>query len=101
MDGDCPSVRLGVRLPANSQENDIAASSSGIPVKEEVTAHYFVTGGRMKSDFSVVYDARTGLIPGDDNGLRVPKLAGDYTLYAVVRDNRGGVSWTSVPFRAR
>jgi hypothetical protein len=101
VEADCPATAVDVRVAPSAQEDDVLASLSGFPAKEQITVQYFVTGGRMKNDASVVYDARSGRIAGDDNGIRAPKVAGDYTLYAVLRDNRGGVSWKSAPFRAR
>jgi hypothetical protein len=98
-DALCPETKVDLQVPDESQEIDILASTPTRLVREEITASYFVTGGRMKFETTIVYDARSGKTEDSSNAIVAPKLAGVYALHAVVRDNRGGVSWQTIPFR--
>lgn len=95
---DCPKTYLDAQVLAASQEPDPVATTSTRAYDEQVWISYFVTGGKMEDDLSVLYDSLTGKVDDSDNAITAASPAGDYTLYAILRDNRGGVSWTSVPF---
>jgi hypothetical protein len=100
-DAACPKSYLDVNLAAASQEPDPASSAPGLEYREQVWMSYFVTGGKMESDLSILYDSRDGKIASTRNALTTRSEPGDFTLYAILRDNRGGVSWKTYPLRIR
>jgi hypothetical protein len=91
---DCPTQPLGVSVPASSQEADPATlDADGHPLKEEIYVDYYVTAGKVKNDVTVLFDPRAGALSGTDDDFFLPQAAGDAHVWAVVHDNRGGVSW--------
>jgi hypothetical protein len=66
-----------------------------------VWVNYFVTSGKMDNDTIVLFDPRNGRVPGSSDGLFAPQAPGDYVFWAVVRDDRGGASWVSMPLHAQ
>lgn len=92
---DCPAHAVDTAVDA--AEPDVAASVPGYSASEQVWVSYFVTGAAMRDDISILSDARTGMLAKTGNELRAPSIAGDYGLWAVVRDSRGGVAWKHYP----
>ena len=84
-------------VPSSSQELDPAdLDANGAPLHEEIWADYYVTAGTVDNT-ELLYDATAGKnSPSSAAKLSAPTTAGDYDLWAVVRDNRGGVAWTEV-----
>lgn len=100
-DSTCPTYSLEVDVPPSSQELDPSdLDLSGTVLRESLWVDYYLTGGKLNNDVSILYDAHVGRIPGSVQ-LEAPAVAGESVLWAVVHDNRGGVSWTSVPIHAR
>ncbi len=93
---DCPKALVDTVVPASSQE-----STPDDGVREEIWVDYYVSGGKLKNDTVILYDPKKGALSGTGDDLYAPQSAGDFTLWAVVHDDRGGVSWTSVPFHVR
>jgi hypothetical protein len=94
--GDCPTGELDTVVPSSSWELDPAdLSSTGTPLHEEVWVDYFVTAGKV-GDAALLYHASAGKLASSSVKLTAPAAAGDQELWAVVRDNRGGVSWLGV-----
>lgn len=97
----CPTHALDVVVPEGSHELDPSnADVSGAALREAVWVDYYLTDGRVKSDVRVLFDARAGRVPSE-NDLEAPSESGDATLWAVAHDNRGGVGWASVPIHVR
>jgi len=91
---DCPTSKLEVSVPSSSQELDYSnLDGNGNPLKESLYVQYFSTGGKISSDTIVIFDPRNGRLSGTGNDFRAPQQAGEYRLWAVVHDNRGGVTW--------
>ncbi len=100
-DPTCPTYAIDVVVPRSSQEAD--PSNIGIKgnvLREGLWVDYYLTGGKVKSDVRILYDARVGRV-SSANDLEAPAAPGDATLWAVAHDNRGGVSWMAVPLHAR
>jgi hypothetical protein len=53
-------------------------------------ADYYVSGGKMKNDTVILYDPRKGGLSGTGDDLYARQSAGDFMLWAVVHDSRGG-----------
>jgi hypothetical protein len=99
---ECPGTKIDVRVLPEAQEVDpVASAGKPEPALEELTVSYFVTSGKMAQDSAVLYAARSGRIENTGVSFLHPQEAGATVLYAVLRDNRGGVSWKSVPVRTQ
>jgi len=91
---DCPATKLDVNVPASSQELDPSnLDSAGNPLKETIYVQYFMTGGKIANDTTVIYDPRQGRLGDTGDDFRAPLAAGEYRLWAVLHDNRAGVTW--------
>jgi hypothetical protein len=98
---DCGTTPIDVVVPADSQEIDPSnLDDNGAVGRENIWVDYYLTGGRVKDDARIVYDAKLGRVPSADD-LEAPGAPGDQTLWAVVHDDRGGVNWIQVPVHAR
>jgi hypothetical protein len=97
----CAGIHVGPVVPPDSQEVDPAEKdANGNPLKELIWAEFFSTFGSFNNDVRLLYDAKTGSVGGPsdtDNQFQPPDQPGDGTIWVVVHDNRGGVSWASVP----
>lgn len=101
-DSDCPTMPLDVVVPASSQEPDPSfVDASGNVRSEGIWVNYYLTDGAVENDLQFLYDATTGRVPDTENALSGPEFPGDQTLWAVVRDSRGGVTWTSTAIHGR
>ena len=100
-DSDCAKSYLDVITDPQVQEQDPAASTPGLTFREQVWVSYFLTGGRMEDDVSVLYDSRDGKVPNSRDALTTRSASGRYLLHAVLHDSRGGVSWKSYPLEVR
>jgi hypothetical protein len=99
--GKCTSTALDTVVPSSSAELDPAdLSSTGTPLHEEIWVNYFLTAGQVGGS-TLLYDASAGKIPNSSVQLTAPTMTGDSLLWAVVRDNRGGVNWIEVPLHAK
>jgi hypothetical protein len=98
----CPTLPLSTVVPDSSQElNPGNVDVNGKVLKEEIWADYLVTGGKVKNDVQVLFDPRLGRLAGVTNQFYAPQAPGDYTLWSVVRDDRGGAAWLSIPVHAK
>lgn len=108
-DKPCLSHALSAVIPESSSEADIvftgepsggggAAGSTGTASirGENVWVEYYVTQGAVVGSRALVYDSESGKV-NEDLPYRLPKAPGEGTLFAVVRDDRGGVNWWSAP----
>ena len=99
---DCPTTALDSLVPASSQEvNPGNRDADGNVLKEQIWADYYVTGGKVKNDVSALYDPRVGKLSSTANDFYAPQTAGDYLLWSVVRDDRGGTAWVEIPIHAQ
>lgn len=94
----CPTRPLDIVVPETSQEPDPNyVTVDGKMGKERVFVDYYLTGGEVTPSLTL-YDPEIGKVKATDGDLEAPRAAGEETLFAVVRDNRGGVAWLQVPF---
>ncbi len=99
---DCPTTPLDVVVPTASQEPDPSdLDANGNVLKEEIYVDYYLTAGKVASDTVVLFDPRGGQVTATSDALSVPQKAGDYQLWAVVHDNRGGATWQALALHAR
>ncbi len=94
----CPTSDVDTVVPASSQESDPGTlDANGNPVKEEIWVDYYLTGGSVSAQAVILYDPSLGRLPASPTKLTAPNAPTELILWAVVRDNRGGVSWVQVP----
>jgi hypothetical protein len=94
---DCPAVPLWPVIDPASAERAVSSNvSASLAPLETLWVNYYATGGLFDKDARLVNDAYAGW-DGDYGGVwRSKAPAGrEVSLYAVVRDNRGGVTWIS------
>jgi hypothetical protein len=88
---ECDVVALDVDVPKGVAEVDPDAfDSSGKALHEVVWVDYFADGGTFDTDLKLVSDASTGEVDDHSTEWTPPEEPGLYSLWAVVRDNRGG-----------
>ncbi len=97
--GSCDAHNVNVTIPDSSWE--LATGSpvepDGTQLHEQIWADYYFTIDNFDSDGKLIFDARTGRVPGSDNSYFAPSLPGQGRLFIVVHDNRAGVSWVDFP----
>jgi hypothetical protein len=94
----CPTLPIDVVVPESSQEPD--PSRGGELGKEAIWVDYYLTGGKIKDDVRIVYDAHLGRVRSEDD-YEAPADEGDATVWAVVHDDRGGVNWVEMKVHTR
>jgi hypothetical protein len=99
---DCPTYPFDIVVPDASWEVDPQdLSASGQPLHEQIWVDYYWTAGSFSDDSRLVFDPTMGLVGGTAVSLTAPSSATAATFWAVVHDNRGGVSWDIVPYTVR
>jgi hypothetical protein len=94
----CPTSDIDTVVPASSQELDPGTvDTNGNPLKEEIWVDYYATGGSLSDQTDILYDPSLGALPSSPTKLTAPNAAAELVFFAVVHDNRGGVSWIQVP----
>jgi hypothetical protein len=95
--GKCGFTLLDTKVPSSSWERDKADQiPGGPPVHEEIWVDYFSTSGSFNNDSVVLYDVTAGRLSTSPVQFTAPTATGSNVLWAVVRDNRGGVTWAQV-----
>ena len=92
--GACPDLSVRAKVdPASAESNTGLYDAKGREMSEQMWVSYLATGGNVKSGSRLVNDATKGF--NEDNGTDYtpPSEPGKQVIFAVVRDNRGGVSW--------
>jgi hypothetical protein len=93
--GDCPEYSVAIDVPTSSAEPATLARVPADEAKpESVWVTYYADAGSFKKDSYLINDTNSGWT-GDFNGVwRANAASGTQTrIWAVVRDNRNGVSW--------
>ncbi|HEY6556450.1 MAG TPA: hypothetical protein VI072_04225 [Polyangiaceae bacterium] len=103
-DGDidkCPAhgVNPVLRDADQNAETDTVSARGSL---EQLNVHYHADRGKMRSDVRVVRDG-SGRWNTDNyaSNYYAPAEPGFVRVWVVVRDNRGGVDWMSVPLYIR
>jgi hypothetical protein len=96
--GLCPETKMTVKIDERSAEGDSYAELAyGANLEESLWVSYFVDRGGVTAPLRLVNDATAGWQSDFGSGLLAPKEPGPVRIWAAVRDNRGGVSFTRVP----
>jgi hypothetical protein len=103
-DGDptCPGHAFSPGVDALSAESDsVSDQVFGGSYQEQMWIAYYVDHGGVKSDVRLLNDATKGWNPNYGTQLYAPKEPGPVRIWAVVHDNRGGVSWSRFSVQAK
>lgn len=97
----CPTTALAVNVPASSDESDPEdLDANGNPLKEQLYVDYYLTAGKVDHNTIILFDPRAGQLSNASDSFYAPQPAGDSIVWAVVHDNRGGVSWAQLTVHA-
>lgn len=100
--GLCPEINIAVRVDEQSAEDDTFADLAyGADLQESLWVSYFVDRGNVSAPLRLVNDATEGWQSDYGSAILAPKEPGHLRIWAAVRDNRGGVSWTRLPAYVR
>jgi hypothetical protein len=90
----CPTTPIDTVVPPSSQELDPGSlDAMGNPLKEEIWVDYYATGGSLSDGTVILYDPTLGALQSSPTDFTAPQAPAELILWAVVHDNRGGVSW--------
>jgi hypothetical protein len=93
----CEVQRFGAVIDESSAEQDqVALDGFGTDIEENLWVSYFVDRGGVTDPLRLVNDATKGWNPDQTTGIVSPDTPGPITIWAVVRDNRGGASFGRV-----
>ncbi|MEM6789825.1 MAG: hypothetical protein AAGA56_03650 [Myxococcota bacterium] len=104
-DGDedaCPELSLEpIVTPGSAEVDPIASISKETETFEQVWVDYFATRGFVGAELRLISGADDG--PRDDFTSRfyAPAAPGPLSMWAVVKDSRGGTSWVRVRLQVR
>lgn len=101
--GNCPPTPVDAIVTDESWEVDPSNvdPTSGKVLKESIRVHYFVTDGKFENDTINLFDPTAGRITGTTDNFTAPAIAGENKIWAVVRDNRGGATWLTIPLHVQ
>ena len=95
---DCPELRIDVNVPETSWElNPGDKDPDGNVRHEQIYVAYYSSVGQLEGDARLLYDPARGKVDGSEVKYQAPNETGEGTLWIVVHDNRGGVTWQVVP----
>jgi hypothetical protein len=90
----CERFEFQALIDPNSVDLDGALSrQSGKPVEEQMWVNYHTDRGKLKFDVALVNDVVTGFNGEPSTEYIASGVPGPAHVWAVVRDNRGGVDW--------
>ncbi len=95
-DGDpaCPAYDItAVVDPASAELDEVSKIAYDRSVTEQLWVDYYVDRGGLKSPVKLVSDAQKGFNDDYSTEFYAPKKSGTLSIWAVVHDNRGGMSW--------
>jgi hypothetical protein len=96
---DCPRYSIYPEVPPGSFEiDDVTNGDPDRTFYENMWINYYVDRGSVSSEVRLLADATTGPVaaPSYGSGFHAPGTAGPVNIWAVVRDNRGGVNWARI-----
>lgn len=98
---DCKENKIGIRVSDSSWEPNPGEVTRDGDLREQIWVAYYSDLGSFSDGARLLFEARQGRVSDSDVKYRAPTAVTDGTLWAVVHDNRGGVSWIVVPLHVR
>jgi hypothetical protein len=102
-DGDesCPSHEFRPEivgsLSSYPEKDLISNATRGRDITEQMWINYYAERGGVKSEVRLLNDAFAGVNEDFGTEFWAPKEEGPTVIWAVVHDNRGGMSWVGMP----
>jgi hypothetical protein len=87
---DCTKYQLGAMIGNHAEVDADNLDVDGNPLREVVWVSYFIDGGDLDPSLTLVSDATKGYLEDFDTEWTPPETPGLYSIWAVVRDQRGG-----------
>jgi hypothetical protein len=87
------AIRPTVNQADNQDQDAVSAQQLGHPTGEQMWIDYYTDGGGFKSPVRLLNDATAGWNDNYGTELYASKDAKISRIWALVHDNRGGVSW--------
>lgn len=99
---DCPEYKLDVAFPDAASELDPdAIDASGRAGRETLYVDWFTSIGKLNASRRIAFDPFGGRPEIDHVVLDPGDTAGKGSVWAALHDNRGGVTWLSVPLEIK
>ncbi|HEY2509521.1 MAG TPA: hypothetical protein VGI39_01575 [Polyangiaceae bacterium] len=102
-DGGCDASTIDMDVPQSSWAGAAPCDSAdagdpGTSCHKEIWVDYYAQGGGIDSEARLLYDVNQGKVTPTGPAVKYypPDDPGPGTLWAVVHDNRGGVTWLTV-----
>jgi hypothetical protein len=96
-DGDpnkCPPTNLRLEVNTSKFEKDqVTNDAYGEDYGEQMWIDYYSTRGKFRSGTKLLNDRASGYNKVNGTQFYAPNVPGKVLLWAVMHDNRGGVSW--------
>jgi hypothetical protein len=96
-DGDpnqCPPHDLRLIIdPSTFEKDQVTNDAYGRDYGEQMWIDYYSTRGKFRSAAKLLNDATTGYNHVNGTQFYAPNVAGNIVMWAVIHDNRGGMSW--------
>lgn len=101
----CPAHKFRPELAkplADFPEPDVVSNlTRGRNIREQMWINYYAEKGAVKSEVRLLNDAFAGVNADFGTEFWAPKETGPTVIWAVVHDNRGGMSWVGMPILVR
>lgn len=89
----CPEVEVSVEVDPDSVDQDAPISLGGAGAPEPMWVNYHTDSGSFTNDLTLVNDVTAGFRENPKTDFLAPEESGPAFVWAVVRDNRGGLDW--------
>jgi hypothetical protein len=92
-DGDCKEIEFKPIIDQELIDDDPISSLGGKTFEEQQWVTYSVAGGEVANELRLINDPTVGFNSQYETKYKPPQEPGWSYVWAVVRDNRGGVNW--------
>ncbi len=98
---DCKDNKIDVRVSDGSWENNPDPAGNDQGLREQIWVDYYSDMGDFTEDARLLFDPKVGRVSDSAVKYHAPSDPQDGTIWAVVHDNRGGVSWVVFPLHVK
>lgn len=89
----CPKLEVAAQIDPDSVDQDAPLSLGGPTAPEPMWVNYHTDNGSFTNDLTLVNDVSAGFRENPKTDFLAPDERGPAYVWAVVRDNRGGLDW--------
>jgi hypothetical protein len=98
---DCQDHKIDIRVSDGSWEQNPDQNGNDQGLREQIWVDYYSDIGDFSDDARLLFDATKGRSVPSEDKYHAPNQPGDGTIWAVVHDNRGGVTWIVLPLHVQ